>query len=235
MLEAAGRELAARGEAPGVLHNNCSGKHAGFVCLACVMHGKDGDLRPFLRGYVQPDHPVMREVTAAIEAATATSLRDAPMGIDGCSIPTYAVPLRQLALAFARVGTGTHLRPGLAAAAQRLRQAIARAPFPVAGTGRFDTQVMARLGKRVCCKVGAEGVYCAALPERGLGVAIKVDDGNTARAAEVAMAAVIEACLPLEGEDAAFLAGLSTVPLHNWNGLRVSELRAHPDLRRTLR
>ena len=63
----------------------------------------------------------------------------------------------------------------------------------VAGSGRFDTRVMQRLGERVFCKVGAEGVYCAALPERGLGVAIKIDDGNTARAAEVVMAALIEA------------------------------------------
>ena len=72
--------------------------------------------------------------------------------------------------------------------AQRWRSA----PFMVGGSGRFDTRVIERFGERVFCKVGAEGVYCAALPERGLGVAIKIDDGNNARAAEVAMAAVIE-------------------------------------------
>ena len=70
---------------------------------------------------------------------------------------------------------------------------MASAPFFVAGSGRFDTRVMQRLGERVFCKVGAEGVFCAALPEQGLGVAIKVDDGNNARAAEVVMAAAIEA------------------------------------------
>jgi len=72
----------------------------------------------------------------------------------------------------------------------------------VAGTGRFDSRVMERLGERVFCKVGAEGRYCAALPEAGLGVAIKMDDGNTARAAEVVMAALIEKLLPLSGEQA---------------------------------
>ena len=72
----------------------------------------------------------------------------------------------------------------------------------VAGSGRFDTQVMERLGERVFCKVGAEGVFCAALPERGLGVAIKIDDGNNARAAEVAMAAVIEAFVRLDDAEA---------------------------------
>jgi L-asparaginase II len=100
-------------------------------------------------------------------------------GTDGCSIPTYAIPLRHLALAFARVATG----PGPVA------RACARgaAPAPgggagavlVAGSGRFDTRLMQHFGERVFCKVGAEGVYCAALPALGLGVAIKMDDGNT--------------------------------------------------------
>ena len=89
----------------------------------------------------------------------------------------------------------------------------------VAGTDRFDTRVMQRLGERVFCKVGAEGVYCAALPARGLGVALKIDDGNTARAAEVAMAALIEAFVALDDADAGFMRGLSDLPLRNWNGI----------------
>ena len=128
-------------------------------------------------------------------------------------------------MAFARVGTGTGLRLGHARAAQRLRQAVAHAPFMVAGTGRFDTRVMQRLGARVFCKVGAEGVYCAALPERGLGVAIKIDDGNNARAAEVVMAAVIEAFVPLDDGEAALMATLSHPQLKNWNGMGVGGLR----------
>jgi L-asparaginase II len=90
------------------------------------------------------------------------------------------------------------------------------------------------LGERVFCKVGAEGVYCAALPERGLGVAIKVDDGNTARAAEVAMAAVIEAYVALDDGDAAFMRTLSDVTLTNWNGIEVGRLRATTSLRQAL-
>lgn len=229
-LDLATRELAAQGQAPGALHNNCSGKHAGFACLACALHGRDG-LRGFLRGYVEPGHEVMREVTSALQAATGADLAQAPVGIDGCSIPTYAIPLERLALAFARVATGQGLSTGHARAAQRLRQAIARAPFMVAGTGRFDTRVMEVLGERVCCKVGAEGVYCAALPERGLGVAIKMDDGNTARAAEVVMAAVIEALLRLDADEAALLRGLSDVTMRNWRGTVVGTLRASTALR----
>jgi len=232
-LDTAQRAMALHRLAPSALHNNCSGKHAGFICLGCVMAGGH-DLRGFLAGYVKPEHPVMREVTAALQAATSFDLANTAMGIDGCSIPTYAIPLRQLALAFARVGTGQGLRPGHASAAARLRAAVARAPFMVAGSGRFDTRVMERLGERVFCKVGAEGVYCAALPELGLGVAIKIDDGNNSRACEVVMAAVIEALLPLDDGERSFMHGLSNLALKNWNGSLVGRLCAADDVLGTL-
>jgi L-asparaginase II len=231
--EASARRLFAERGEPSALHNNCSGKHAGFLCLACAL-GAGQDRRAFARGYVGRDHPVMRAVTAALQAATDWDLATTPQGIDGCSIPTYAIPLRQLALAFARVGTGHGLAPGHARAARRLRQAVARAPFHVAGTGRFDTVVMQRLGERVFCKGGAEGMYCAALPERGVGVAIKMDDGNTARAAEVVMAAAIEALAALDAAEAAFVHGFSDAALLNWKGLQVGSARATGPLRDAL-
>ena len=230
--EGATRALAAQGREPTALNNNCSGKHAGFLCLACALHDGRPDLRQYVRGYVRPEHPVMREVGAALQAATGVDLAAAPAGTDGCSIPTYAVPLRHLARAFARVGTGVGLAPGHAEAARRLRAAVAAAPYMVAGGGRFDTRVMERLGARVFCKVGAEGVFCAALPEAGLGVAIKIDDGNNARAAEVVMAAVIEAYVALDDADATFMRGLSDVTLKNWNGIEVGRLVATDILRR---
>jgi L-asparaginase II len=230
--DAALKALAARGEAPGALHNNCSGKHAGFVCLGCWMSETGGgDRRGFLRGYVKPDHPVMREVTASLQATTGYDLSRTAVGTDGCSIPTYAVPLRHLAQAFARVATGAGLSPDHARAAQRLRAAVARSPFMVAGTGRLDTRLMERLGERLFCKVGAEGMYCAALPELGLGVAIKMDDGNTARACELVLAAVVERLLPLADDDLAFVHGCSDLALVNWNGIEVGRLRASAVLR----
>jgi L-asparaginase II len=151
----------------------------------------------YAKGYVRAEHPVMREVTHALQTATGWDMANAPQGIDGCSIPTFGIPLQHLARAFARVGTGVGLSEGHARAARRLREAVAKAPFMVGGTDRFDTRVMQRLGERVFCKVGAEGVHCAALPELGLGVAIKMDDGNTARAVEVVMAAVLH--VPVSG------------------------------------
>jgi L-asparaginase II len=215
--EGSAHALAAASAAPSALHNNCSGKHAGFVCLGCLLADRQ-DRRSFLAGYVQPEHPVMREVGAAIQAATGCDLSHATRGTDGCSMPTYAIPLRQLAHAFARAGSGI---------------ATARAPFMVGGSARFDSVVMQALGERVFCKVGAEGMYCAALPEQGLGVAIKIDDGNTSRACEVAMAAVIEGWLPLLADgERHLLAGLSNLTLRNWRGIEVGRLAAHEALRR---
>ena len=229
------KALAREGRVPGALHNNCSGKHSGFVCVGCLMARAAGrEPAEFVRGYLRPDHPVMREVSAALAAATGADLSRAPVGTDGCSIPTYGIPLRQLAHGFARVATGVGLSADHARAAQRLRQAVARAPFFVAGSGRFDTRVMERLGERVFCKVGAEGVFCAALPEQGLGVAIKVDDGNNSRAAEVVMAAVIEARVRLDDAERAFLRSLSDLALVNWNGITVGRLQASAGLRAAL-
>ena len=225
------KALAAQGGQPSALHNNCSGKHAGFVCLGCHMAGRSNggdvdDRAGFLRGYVEPDHPVMREVSEALQSATGWDLATTARGTDGCSIPTYAIPLRHMARAFARVATGVGLSVDHARAARRLRQAVARAPHMVAGTGRFDSRVMERLGERVFCKVGAEGVYCAALPELGLGVALKMDDGNTARACEVAMAQVLATLLPLSADDERFIDDLRHVTMRNWNGREIGALRA---------
>jgi L-asparaginase II len=184
----------------------------------------------FARGYVAAEHPVMREVSAALSAATGVDVEQAPRGIDGCSIPTFALPLRSLAVAFARCGTGQGLSDANARAARRLRQAAAAAPFMVGGTDRFDTRVMQAFGERVFCKIGAEGVYCAALPELGLGIALKIDDG-AARAAEAAFATVAQALLKSEEE---LLRSYSHLQLSNWRGTEVGSLRPAPALTQAL-
>jgi L-asparaginase II len=214
----AARALAAEGREPSALHNNCSGKHAGFICLSAA-----ADVAP--SGYVAPQHFVQRQVKAAIEDITETRLGEESRGVDGCSIPTYAVPLRALAAGFARFGGGEGLSPSRAAAARRIREAVAAHPVFVAGAGRFDTLIMEALGARAFVKTGAEGVYCAAFPELGLGVAIKCRDG-AARAAETAMAAIIARFLPLSETERAALEPHATPVLLNWNGIAVGEIRA---------
>ena len=226
------RGMAAAGVVPTPLHNNCSGKHAGFLGLAACLCG-GVDLRQYAQGYVAPRHPVMRAVTAALQATTGYDLEQATRGIDGCSIPTYAIPLHHLAQAFARFGTGTQPRgPEFAGAAGKLRAAVAREPFMVGGTGRFDTKVMEHFGERVFCKVGAEGVFCAALPERGLGIALKMDDGNS-KAAEAVLAATLQALLgDADAAGAELLGGLAEQRLRNWNGIEVGMVEASGQLRR---
>lgn len=215
--EAAKLALAARGEKPNALHNNCSGKHAGFICLAC---GLDEDPR----GYVKAAHPVQQAVRASLEDVTGASHTDEVSGIDGCSIPTYAIPLPALAFGFAKFGTGIGLSGSQKSAAERIRRAVARHPFMVAGTGRFDTKLMDVLGERAFTKGGAEGVWCAAFPELGLGVALKADDGN-GRAAEAMMAGLVLHFLPLADEQRAAVEALAQPLLQNWNGIEVGRVR----------
>jgi L-asparaginase II len=209
----AARALAREGREPTQLHNNCSGKHAGFLCAACAM-GAPAD------GYEQPGHAVQREIRAALEDVSGERLDDDRRGLDGCSIPTYAISLKGLARGFARMATGRGLAPQRAEAARRLFAAISAYPFLVAGTGRFDMRAMTLLTGRAITKTGAEGVFCAALPELGLGLAIKADDG-AARAAEAMIAALISPFLQApEG-----FAALARPKLTNWRGREVGEIR----------
>jgi L-asparaginase II len=216
--EEASRALARSGSLPTALHNNCSGKHAGFVCLACA-EGIDP------KGYVTPDHPVQCEVRAAIAEVTQARLSEEMRAVDGCSIPTYAIPLSALALGFARFATGQGLSPARAKAAARIRSAVAAHPDIVAGAGRFDTEVMTLLGARAFTKAGAEGVFCAALPEAGLGLAVKADDGGS-RAAQVAIAALIRRFGGFEESINANLAPFVSPRIANWNGVETGVLRA---------
>jgi L-asparaginase II len=211
MNAAATRALARAGAEPSALHNNCSGKHAGFLCVACAL-GLPAS------GYETPEHGVQREVKAALEDVCGEPLDDSRRGVDGCSIPAYAISLRGLASGFARMATGRGLAPARAEAARRLLAAMAAHPFLVAGTGRFDTSAMELLPGRAITKTGAEGVFCAALPSLGLGLAVKADDG-AGRAAEAMIAALIARFVETPE-------GFGRVTLRNWRGTEVGEIRA---------
>jgi L-asparaginase II len=214
-------------ETPCALHNNCSGKHAGFLGLAKAMGLKT-------KGYVEADHPVQQEIRLVLESMTGDSLTADVCGTDGCSIPTYASPLDGFARAFAAFGTGEGLEPKRAEAAQRLLRACVENPFMVAGTGRFCTRAMEGLRQRVFVKTGAEGVFCAAIPELGLGIALKCDDGAS-RASEVMMAAVLEAFLDLNDDEARLLADLRQPVLKNRRDAQVGLIRPSQDFLTDLR
>lgn len=209
--------LARTGAEPSALHNNCSGKHSGFLCTCCH-EGLDR------HGYVGAGHPFQDMVRQAMQEVTGAEHGDANRGTDGCSIPTYAVPLDSLALGFARMVTGQGFGPERAKAARRLLEACMAEPFLVAGTDRADTRLMDMAPGRIFVKVGAEGVYCAALPELGLGIALKCDDG-AGRAAEVAISAILQKLFSQDGELVSKLSDVLNPQMTNWNGIHVGSLR----------
>jgi L-asparaginase II len=211
MQEAAARALAASGARPTALHNNCSGKHAG-MCACAVHHGEDP------AGYWLPDHPVQQRIATVLRALTGEALGADVRGTDGCSAPNWAIPTASLARAFAAFITGEG--PGRAhrTAAERIAKAAWAAPDMVAGPGRLDTVVMSKLPGRVFMKTGAEGVYCGALPELGLGFAVKIDDGAK-RAAEAVTMAILNRLIPQSK-------GLGDASvMTNWRGTEVGTTR----------
>jgi len=197
-------------------HNNCSGKHAGF--LSTAVH-----LGEPTKGYIQPGHPVQRRVTETVEQIAGVALDSAPCGTDGCGIPVFAFPLHALAHGMARM-TSMDLGEVRTAAAQRVLAAMAACPQCVAGSKRFDTRVMEACGGEVLVKGGAEGVHIAMVPERGLGIALKVDDG-TIRASELAMGCVLDGLGLLNETARKALADLIEKPVINTLGDRVGEMR----------
>ncbi|MDJ0612920.1 MAG: asparaginase [Rhizobiaceae bacterium] len=195
------------------IYNNCSGKHAGFVAFA-----KHSDLP--VSDYIKLNHPVQREIAAVLTATTHSRHDEENHGIDGCSIPTYKIPLSHLASAFARFGVGEDPGPERSKAMVRLRDACMNEPFMVAGTDRVCTKLMNAVPGRVFVKVGAEGVYTASIPELGYGIAMKSRDGNF-RAVEVAVANLVEKYLTLNSAEIAALKPISQAVLTNWNGFNV--------------
>jgi L-asparaginase II len=215
--EGSARALSRATDDPSPLHNNCSGKHAGFLAVARHL-----GLDP--AGYVAPDHPVQKRVTATLAEMCGVRLSAANRATDGCSIPTYAIPLASLATGFARIGTGRSLSADRQAAFERLRRAVADHPLLIAGPGRFDSRVTATCGPRVFLKSGAEGVLCAAIPAAGLGIALKAEDGAL-RGSEVAMAWLLLELLPTPTDDQrALLNELHNPTLKNWRGSMVGFL-----------
>jgi L-asparaginase II len=179
-------------EAAGPMHNNCSGKHTGFLALGRHL-GAGAE-------YVEIDHPVQRAVRAAFEEMTGAP--SPGWGIDGCSAPNFATTVHGLARAMARMADPRGLAPVREAAARRLVGAMVAHPLLVAGEGRACSELMAAMGSRVALKTGAEGVFVAILPEQGLGVALKIEDGTT-RASECAIVAILARLGVLDPRDPA--------------------------------
>ncbi|MEL6435915.1 MAG: asparaginase [Pseudomonadota bacterium] len=210
--------MALEGGQPIRAHNNCSGKHAGYLCASAHIGLPTGS-------YIDAVHPLQREIRALIGDLSGFELEDDVCGGDGCSAPTFALPLLNFAQAMSKLMAGREVGPLRAAAARRLVKASVAHPFYVAGKHRFCTKIMEAGKGMIYAKTGAEGVYLGMLPELGLTITLKCDDGGT-RASEVLLAALIARLLPPNDGLARTVGVMAQQAVEDWNGNIVGAVRA---------
>ncbi len=220
--EASAQALAARGEQPSALHNNCSGKHAGILALARLL-GAD------TATYLRLDHPAQQAILAFCGRVCGEDPAAWPLGVDGCGIPVFATSLRTAAFAFARFAALSGLNARDAAALLVVRDAMVSFPHYVAGTAQFDSELMRVCGGEIACKVGAEGVHGVAAMTGQIGFASKVIDGSNRGRAPVTVAA-LESLGVLSRDQAIKLASFAAPLVYNRAGKAVGEVRARRDL-----
>ena len=218
--EASARTLAATGAAPSALHNNCSGKHSAMVCT-CVHVGDP------VAGYLDVRHPHQQRIAKVLHDFCGGGFVASRYGIDGCSAPNWAIPVQHMANAFAVYITGEGLAPARRSVTERIVKSCMARPDMVAGPERMDTTAMSALSGKLFMKTGAEGVYCGAFPEHGLGFALKIDDGNK-RAAEAIVAGLIQQFYPPAGTFGAL--GVTK----NWTGIETGATRLAADFARAV-
>jgi L-asparaginase II len=198
---------------PTRLHNNCSGKHAAM--LAHAVHCGEGAL-----GYQRAEHSVQRATLAMVSHWSGIPAHRLLVGVDGCGVTTFGLPLDAMAAAFARFAAAAERGEEIPA---RIFGAMRGRAFLVGGTDRFDTVMLEETGGEVIAKVGAEGVHSVAIPARGLGFAIKVEDGGQ-RAQHVAVIRLLQLLRVLPDELSPRLAAFARTPVVNTRGETVGEL-----------
>jgi L-asparaginase II len=209
--------------APTSLHNNCSGKHSGMLALAThtdVSH----------EHYLQFEHPVQQQMLQAVSEMSELPAGSIKIGVDGCGVPVFGMGIDRLALAFARLGCPDGLPEARVSACKRIVTAIRKHPYNLAGSDRFDTRLIEVTQGRVIGKMGAEGIFALTVPESGIGMVVKIEDGNE----RALYPAVTEALRQLDLLNSAELEALSSfhVPtLRNWQGTEVGRIRPEFQLR----
>lgn len=199
------------GRKPTSLHNNCSGKHTGMLALSVYLEAP-------LETYLEPEHPTQKKMRSAFAAFAGVPEERIAIGVDGCGVPVYGLPLKHLAQAFARLGKPSEPLP--VDACNTIIDSIAKHPVMIAGTGRFDSALIEATGGRVIGKMGAEGVFAVTKPGSGLGMACKIEDGS----GRAMYPAVTEALLQLDwisGEEAQRLSDFHHPVVRNWAGTEV--------------
>jgi len=214
----AARALEAAGQQPTPLHNNCSGKHSGMLAQ-CV------DRNLPIETYLDPQHPIQVTIKQTLAEMAGVSPDSIGLATDGCSVPTFAISLAASALAFARLADPSQLSEPRRSALRRIASAMMAYPEMVGGTKRLDTDVM-RAGKgRVVVKGGAEGYYCMGILPLGLGVALKMEDGDAERGRNAVVVEVLRQLDALDDEGLAALTRHAARPMKNHRGLVVGQLQ----------
>lgn len=217
------KRLEASGQPFNQLHNNCSGKHTGMLMTA-VLRGLPLD------DYVSIEHPVQREIISAFTSLAGLD-ENLPTAIDGCAAPTFAAPLRSLAVAFARLISQSDDGSPVSGAANRIVRAMINHPEMVGGTkGRFDTELLRASHGKLICKIGAEASYvigvlpCERFP-RGAGIALKMEDGSY-RGLGPAVVETLAQLGVLNEQEAGQLEKFHQPIVENRRGANVGEVRA---------
>lgn len=206
------------------LNDPCSGKHAGFLTVA-------RHLRHPTLGYHRMDHPVQQRIIGILEQMTGLDLYDAPKALDSSGIPTIGIPLGNISLAMARMANPHDQPEERQAACKRVITAMTMEPYLLAGKGRFTTRVIEALGQSCIIQRGSQGVYCSSLVKRGIGIAIKIDDGSL-RAAEAVMMRLLYKLNVLTERALGLLLNLLEPPIFSRNGEVIGTVKpAYADLK----
>lgn len=211
------RHMREHGIAPTSLHNNCSGKHSGMLALAAHLDA------PF-DTYMSIDHPIQQHMLAAVCSMSDVPSEQMQLGTDGCGVPVFGMRIDRLALAFARLGCPDGLPAARASACQRIVAAVRKYPQYLAGSDRFDTQLIEATNGRIVGKMGAEGVFALTVPEQSLGFVLKVEDGNQRALYPAVIEALRQLDLLRESEVRA-LSAFHTPIVTNWQGTEVGIIK----------
>lgn len=214
------------GLAPTQLHHNCSGKHSGMLANA-LLHGVSKE------AYLDPSHPVQVLIRKTIAQMAEVDPEAMPLGTDGCSAPVYAIPVRKMAHAVAKLADPVGLAQVRAVACRTITSAMMASPVMVAGPSQFDTELMIVGGGKLFSKGGAEGYHViGVMPgvitegSPGIGIAIKIADGDPHGRARTSVSLTILSALGiLNNHDLARLGSYGNVPVKNWRGMVVGEVR----------
>jgi L-asparaginase II len=210
--------LRAHPEARTAVYNNCSGKHAGMLCLA-LSEGWP------VEGYHRPEHPVQQLMRRTVAESCGMGPEALAVAVDGCNVSVFGLPLAAMARGYARLAAASATGDARERALHRIRGAMCAHPWAVGGAGRFSTVLMERTGGRLVAKGGAEGLECVGIPARRLGVALKCEDGQ-ARAMAPATVALLEQLGELPAGELAQLSEWRRPLIHNCAGVEVGALEA---------